>query len=106
MQFEWEDAKARANLVKHGIDFDDVVAVFEGATVCRQSDRDTEPRWLCIGELHGRVVAVVYTWRGEYCRIISARMASRDERTAYHEALRRRAEERPNEVAGDRPAHG
>ncbi|HYD65663.1 BrnT family toxin [Azospirillum sp.] len=37
--------------------------------------------------MDGHVLAVVYTWRGDACRIISARMANRHERRAYRETV-------------------
>ena len=86
MEFEWEDSKARENLEKHGIDFEDVPALWDQPVLERRSERNGEPRWLVLGTLGGIVVAVVYTWRGERCRIISARRASRNERASYHEA--------------------
>ncbi|NJD10540.1 MAG: BrnT family toxin, partial [Gemmatimonadetes bacterium] len=44
MDFEWEEAKARANLDKHGVDFDDAVRVFDCPMLLRRSDRGSEPR--------------------------------------------------------------
>ena len=47
----------------------------------RRSDRNAEERWLAIGETEGRVVAVVFTWRGDALRIISARRAQEEMRS-------------------------
>jgi uncharacterized protein (DUF4415 family) len=40
MEFEWNEEKAEANLAKHGIDFEDAIAIFEGATLEVRSDRE------------------------------------------------------------------
>ena len=86
MEFEWDGSKARHNLEKHGIDFADVPALWDQPVFERRSQRHGEPRWLVFGLLGEMIVAVVYTWRGEHCRIISARKASRNERASYYEA--------------------
>ncbi len=86
MEFEWSSDKAEANLAKHGIDFEDAIAIFEGATLEVRSDREGEERWRAIGLLEGIPITVIYTPRGSYRRIISARRARKNERTAYHQA--------------------
>jgi uncharacterized DUF497 family protein len=58
---EWDEAKAEDNRRKHGIDFDDAIEVFYGASLLRRSDRNREERWIAIGESEGRVTAVVFT---------------------------------------------
>jgi hypothetical protein len=90
---EWDEEKAASNRRKHGIDFDEAVEVFYGASLLRRSDRDTEERWLAIGETEGRVITVVFTWRGDALRIISARRARRNERRAYYQEKMGRAPE-------------
>jgi uncharacterized protein len=81
--FEWDDAKYRQNLDKHGIDFDEATEVFYGIYFLRRSDRGKEERWIAIGETEGRVVAVIFTRRENKIRIISARRARRNEERAY-----------------------
>jgi uncharacterized protein len=81
---EWDEAKAAGNRRKHGIDFDEAVEVLYGVGLLRRSDRNMEERWLAIGESEGRVIAVVFTRRGNTLRIISARRARRNEKRAYH----------------------
>jgi uncharacterized protein len=90
---EWDEAKAASNRRKHGIDFDEAIEVFYGESLIRRSDRNKEERWLAIGETEGRVVAVVFTWRGETLRIISARAARKNEKRAYHHEKMGRAPE-------------
>jgi uncharacterized protein len=82
---EWNEEKAASNRRKHGIDFDEAIEIFYGTSLLRRSDRDTEERWLAIGETEGRVVTVVFTWRSDTLRIISARRARRNERRAYYQ---------------------
>jgi len=82
---EWNEEKAASNRHKHGVDFDEAIEVFYGPSLLRRSDRNMEERWIAIGESEGRVIAVVFTWRGDTLRIISARRARRNEKRAYHQ---------------------
>ncbi|HUE95383.1 MAG TPA: BrnT family toxin [Longimicrobiaceae bacterium] len=86
MEFEWDENKAKNNLQKHGIDFEDAIGVFEGAVLEIRSDRDGEERYEAIGVLNGREIVVVYTPRPGRYRIISARKATKHERITYHQA--------------------
>jgi uncharacterized DUF497 family protein len=85
-EFEWDERKRKSNLDKHGIDFEDAIAIFEGETLESRSDEQDEARWKAIGKLEGTEIVVVYTLRSRLRRIISARRAGRDERRAYREA--------------------
>lgn len=87
--FEWNEDKERINIVKHGIDFETATGIWDGPMLQRIDDRFDygETRFVAFGEVDGRVLAVVYTWRGDACRIISARMANRHERRAYRETV-------------------
>jgi uncharacterized DUF497 family protein len=88
---EWDEEKAANNLRKHGIDFDEAIEVFYGESLLRRSDRNMEASWIAIGESEGRILAVVFTWRGDTLRIISARRARRNEKRAYHQEKMGRA---------------
>ena len=81
--FEWNGTKSRQNLEKHGIDFDEATEVFYGSDLLRQSDRKGESRWTAVGETENRIVAVIFTRRGQNIRIISARRARKNEERAY-----------------------
>lgn len=85
--FEWDAAKARANLNKHGIDFADVAPVFEDDRAITMTDHLTavdEQRFLTVGrDARGRILVVAYTWRGSSIRIFSARRGTARERRAY-----------------------
>ncbi|MGA8497675.1 MAG: BrnT family toxin [Xanthobacteraceae bacterium] len=93
-EVEWNEEKAASNRRKH--DFDEAIEIFYGTSLLRRSDRDTEERWLAIGETEGRVVTVVFTWRGDTLRIISARRARRNERRAYYQEKMGRTAEGQN----------
>jgi uncharacterized protein len=85
MEFEWDPAKAASNLAKHGVDFAAATKVFDDPNIRLGLDprpRD-ETRGQAIGSVSGVVLFVSYTMRGEVCRIISARRASRRERQSY-----------------------
>ena len=87
VSFEWDEAKARANTRKHrGVDFADAVAVFDDGAAVTIPDEDSvdEERWVTIGtDGFGRLLVVVYTWRGLNIRLISARRATRRERIEH-----------------------
>ena len=90
MQFEWDEAKNRINIQKHGIDFADVSLMFENEMLIepdRRFDYD-EDRWIGIGFLGPGIAVVVWTERyGDLIRIISARRASRHERKRFEQYL-------------------
>ena len=86
MAFEWDPAKARANLSKHGVDFADAVAVFEDPLALSRPDADVrgEARFVVLGiDAFGRHLVVAFTERGPNTRLISARLASKKERKSY-----------------------
>jgi uncharacterized DUF497 family protein len=82
MDFEWDEAKSALNLARRGFGFDFAARIFEGPVTEYADDRRDygEPRMIALGCVDGEWLVVVYTWRGEMCRIISARKASRKER--------------------------
>jgi uncharacterized protein len=86
MGFEWDERKRESNLLIHSVDFIDLLSIFDGATLEIVDDRFNygETRIRCLGEIEGRVYAVVYTWRGVNRRIISARKANARERRTYY----------------------
>ena len=89
MRFEWDERKRLSNIEKHGLDFIDVVAVFEAPHVEVPSIYPgEEQRFLSIGTIEGRYVTVVYTIRNAVFRIISFRRARHEERQKYKELYR------------------
>ena len=85
VEFEWDPQKAAANRKKHGVDFADAVAVFaDEIALTILDDSSEEARFVTLGsDTLNRVLVVVYTWRGERIRIVSARKATRPERAEY-----------------------
>jgi uncharacterized DUF497 family protein len=83
--FEWDKSKAKENKSKHGISFADTFAVFEDPNaVTLEGFRRGEQRYVTVGmDAFGRILVVVYTWRGDNIRIISARKAVRYEVRQY-----------------------
>ena len=89
MDFEWDENKRRQNLADHKVDFRDVISVFFDPYALDEEDTGTydEIRYRTIGmSREGRAFFVVYTWRGNAIRIISARKAEPYERRKYHES--------------------
>jgi uncharacterized protein len=89
MPEEWDPREALLNAQKHGVHFADAVAGLEDdrALTIRDLASD-EVRWVTIGlDAFGRVIVLVYTWRGESVRLISARKATTNERRLYEENI-------------------
>jgi uncharacterized protein len=89
--FGWDNNKRDWTVRERGIDFEEVRFVFDGPTIAYRSDRKGETRYVAFGFLDEREVAVVCTFRGDVCWIISARRARKDERKKYHDRLARRS---------------
>lgn len=83
-----DPAKARSNLRKHGLHFADAVSALEDEqAISIRDDSEDEERWITIGmDCVARLLVVVYTWRGEEIRLISARPATPRESRQYEEA--------------------
>jgi len=87
--FEWDPNKDRLNRRKHGVAFADTFAVFEDPVALSRDDEEHgEERYVTMGmDCFGRVLVVVYTWRDENIRIISARKANKSEVRQYEGQL-------------------
>jgi len=87
MQFEWDREKAKKNLRKHKVPFDEAMTVFYDPLSATFSDPDhsnKEERLLTAGySSHGRLLVVSHTERGKTMRIISARTATARERKRH-----------------------
>jgi uncharacterized DUF497 family protein len=88
-EFEWDEAKLIRNVHVHRIDFRDVPQIFDGPHLIQRSAYEAKERFIAIGFLENREVAVVFTVRDGKRRLISARPASRDERKTFQEKLNR-----------------
>lgn len=93
MEFEWDDNKNQLNLDKHDIDFNEAVSIWQrpDALFVEYDNRGyDEDRYLAWGLLpNGVLLIVVYTYRSERIRIISARHAEPNERKRYYEKIHR-----------------
>jgi uncharacterized DUF497 family protein len=89
MQFEWNPKKARTNLRKHGVSFDEATTVFLDVFSLTGDDPDHsegEDRYITFGiSSAGRLLVIAHTDRNERIRIISARPATPLERKLYEE---------------------
>jgi hypothetical protein len=90
LSFEWDQKKAKANLAKHGVSFEEAATVFGDSlslTIPDPVHSQAEERWIMVGQSHRRkLLVVVHTERGDNIRIISARRASWRERKQYEES--------------------
>lgn len=89
MKFDWDEAKERTNIAKHGLSFQTATLVFLDPYLLDFEDLGLydESRWNAIGMVDGRVLFVTYTERGDRIRIISARGAEPHERRRYHHSV-------------------
>ena len=89
MRYTWDEAKRRANLKRHGLDFVDAPRVFAGLTFTYEDDRLAyrEQRFVTLGLLGTRPVSVVHTETAHEIHIISFREATRRETTLYFDAV-------------------
>jgi uncharacterized DUF497 family protein len=86
VSFEWDDNKRRLNLRKHRVEFADAVSAFDdpAAITIPDDESEEEERLATLAtDLFGRILVVVYTWRGDNIRLISARKANARERKEY-----------------------
>jgi uncharacterized DUF497 family protein len=91
LKFEWDSRKARSNLSKHGIGFEEASTIFGDFLSLTIPDPDhsiTERRYITMGRaFNGKLLVVVHTDRSDNIRIISARRASRRERRFYEQGV-------------------
>ncbi len=84
---EWDPQKALTNLKKHGVSFAEAVTALEDdLALTLEDEHPAEARFISLGRSDtGRILVIVYTYRAERIRIISARPASARERKAYEQ---------------------
>ncbi|MDB5692786.1 MAG: hypothetical protein JWO81_1849 [Alphaproteobacteria bacterium] len=89
MEISYDAAKRAKTLVERGLDFDDAVHVFAGTTITIEDDRQDygERRYQTFGLLNDRLVALVWTPRGEARHIISMRKTNERERKKFEGQL-------------------
>lgn len=93
-EFEWDPDKAKANLRKHGVAFEQAAAVFvdpRALSIFDAEHSETEDRWITLGtDRHGVILVVCHTFRElderkAAIRVISSRKANRTEAKQYHQ---------------------
>ena len=91
LQFEWDEAKAAANVRKHSVSFEEAITVFgdpHAITIFHVEHSEAEDRFINVGlSASGRILVVVYTERGPRIRIISCRRATLAERRQYERGV-------------------
>jgi hypothetical protein len=87
MNFTWHEAKRKANLKKHGLDFADAEKVFAGPMAVFEDAREAygEQRSIGIGPLDCLMVLIVHVESEETIRIISMRKATSDETNLFYQ---------------------
>jgi uncharacterized protein len=103
MRFEWDEDKNSKNQEKHGISFELAADIFKGPWISRIDDRFDygEERRCALGTIEGFVLFVIYTLRSGAYRIISARMASKEERGIFYGIIERAAAKDPWNYEGE-----
>jgi uncharacterized DUF497 family protein len=88
--YEWDRAKGKSNQEEHGVDFADAVQVFDNPYLNREdSDAVGDQIFVALGmDNLGRSLVVVYIYRKDKIRLISARKATRKEGKEYARRIR------------------
>lgn len=85
--YEWDEDKNKANIVKHGISFEEVLPMFDSPLFWEQYDREhstvDETRYFGIAKINGFAVVVSSYTERERTRIISARISTSEEEKKY-----------------------
>lgn len=90
MNIIWDPNKAETNFKKHGIRFSDAELVLYDSFAMTVEEQivANELRYVTVGtDAVGRILAVIYSYRSDTIRLISARKATRKERTQYEEGI-------------------
>jgi hypothetical protein len=93
LRFEWDQNKAKKNFEIHAVSFDEASTAFRDAlslVIYDPLHSEEEDRFVLIGNSHkDRLLVVVHTERDDNIRVISARKASKKEKTQYEENAKR-----------------
>ena len=91
LRFTWDSEKGKQNRKKHFVSFEEAITVFDdplSLTIPDELYSDSEERFIIVGEsTRQRILVVVHTEENMVVRIISTRVATSQERTAYEEGL-------------------
>jgi hypothetical protein len=90
MAFEWDEVKRLKNIKTHNLDFIRAKEIWENPVLEIRSPQTHhgEERFLAIGKMENIFITVVYTWRSENRRLISARRARKNEKEYYEDETR------------------
>jgi len=92
VEFEWDSNKAQSNLEKHGVTFEEAAEVFfdpfyqVGDATLKMLSHSEQREFILGYSLEQRLLLVVYLEKGKRNRLISARLATRNERKLYEQA--------------------
>lgn len=87
MQFEWDEHKNKANISKHGIDFETATRLWDDPyRIEIQTSFTEEDRIVLIGKIDKKLWSAIFTSRDAACRIISARRARKKEAMLYEKS--------------------
>ncbi len=89
--YEWNERKRLENIRRRGVDFRIAIGIFRGPVMEAEDARSAygEARWRALGQTNGEHFVVVYTWRGETRRIISAWKVGENGKQRYEALLGR-----------------
>ena len=91
MRILWDPEIAKSNFLKHRVRFSDAESVLLDpmAMTREEEENEDEQRFVSIGtDALNRILVIVYTYRGDHIRLISARRATQRERKTYEEGIR------------------
>lgn len=89
MNFEWDEKKRAANILKHGVDFVRAALIFEAPVLEKIDNRRDygEVRWIALGQVDRDIYVLTYTRRGSNIRVISAWKGGRKEHEQYQKSI-------------------
>ena len=92
MEYEWDERKRQANIIKHGVDFSLAETFAWDTALDIEDDRKNygESRRVAIGLVGSRLYVLIYSRRSRACRIISLRKANDRERRYYEDEAKTR----------------
>lgn len=91
MEFEYNSAKSRRNLEKHGISLEDAQELWTRPFIQGQARSLDEDRWMIVGKLGGKLYTCIFTVRNDTVRLISARRSRKTEEEAYDAQITKEA---------------
>src|SRR5512145_1295854 len=88
MRFVWDHEKDKINRAKHGLSFEDSTELFNSGVdyleIYDEGHSEIEDRFIAVGPIKRGVIVVAYTEReDDVLRLLSARMATKNERRRY-----------------------